>query len=144
MGQLDRRAYRGVGTALFTVCVEGRVHLFDNDAAHDVCRGALAASVGRGLWRVPAYCFMPDHVHILAEGTCAASDVWLSVVRFKCVTGEWFRDRDRRGRWQSGFDARTVESGEGCEAAALYVWNNPVRAGLVSRWQDYPYSGALL
>jgi hypothetical protein len=68
--------------------------------------------------------------------------MWLAVVQFKQVTGAWFRDMDRRGRWQRGFDARILEDGEGCEQAALYVWNNPVRAGLVTSWRDYPFSGS--
>ncbi len=29
-------------------------------------------------------------------------------------------------------------------AAAAYIWENPVRAGLVAQWRQYPYLGAVV
>lgn len=42
-------------------------------------------------------------------------------------------------RWQPGCFDRLLRSDESLEEKWLYVEENPVRAGLVSRWQDWPY-----
>jgi hypothetical protein len=44
--------------------------------------------------------------------------------------------------WQSEFFDRLLRSGESARQKWEYVEQNPVRAGLVKRADEYPYSGA--
>jgi putative transposase len=108
---------------------------------------AHLGSLQEGLWknycRADAYCFMPDHLHVLVTGVVEAADAWHGIVVYKQMTGHWFWASGHSARWQDGFDVRFLEPGCAVEAAAAYVLNNPVAAGLVQAWDDYPHSGSI-
>ena len=114
-----------------------------SDALVAVFRTELAAALRRRICCAPAYCFMPDHLHVLVQGCHENSDAWLAVVQFKRQTGMWLAENTDETRWQKGFHAKPIEPLDGIEGVALYVWNNPVRAGLAEAWHEYPYSGAI-
>jgi len=42
--------------------------------------------------------------------------------------------------WQKGFFDHVLRSAESYSQKWHYVRENPVRAGLISRWEDWPYS----
>ncbi len=48
-----------------------------------------------------------------------------------------------RGLWQEGYYERVLRSDEATETVVRYVLDNPVRAGLVQRAEDYSFSGAM-
>jgi REP element-mobilizing transposase RayT len=92
-------------------------------------------------YRLNGYCLMPDHLHALlspADSGRALRD-WLR--DFKSYTTNQYRKQARKKRlWQeSGFDhvCRTEET---AEKVLTYIVNNPVRAGLIERWQDWPWT----
>jgi putative transposase len=119
-----------------------REPIFFEDGDQDVYRDLLAAQTARRGVEVWAYCLMPNHVHlILTPGDVAG--IGLAV-------GEAHRRYtnfiNARGRWtghlfQSRF-ASVVMDEDHLIAAARYVPMNPVRAGLVARAQDWPWSSA--
>jgi putative transposase len=43
--------------------------------------------------------------------------------------------------WQKGFFDHVLLSAESYSQKRHYVRENPVRAGLASRWEDWPYLG---
>jgi REP element-mobilizing transposase RayT len=45
--------------------------------------------------------------------------------------------------WQKGFFDHVLRSGESYSAKWAYVRENPVRAKLVRRWEDWPYLGEI-
>jgi hypothetical protein len=47
-----------------------------------------------------------------------------------------------RGLWQAGYYDRILRHDEDSLTVVRYILENPVRAGLVSRFSDYPYSGS--
>lgn len=51
--------------------------------------------------------------------------------------------RNDAGRWQPNFYDHLIRSGEDWREQAWYIALNPVRAGLVSRFADYPFTGSL-
>jgi len=138
-----RETVRGLGTALFTVCLAGRVKAFTEGALVAKFVRHLEEALWRHYCRADAYCFMPDHLHVLITGVSENADAWQAMVKFKQVTGAWFWRNRPSVRWQSGFDVRFLNHGESVEAAARYVHNNPVRAGLVESWDEYRYSGVI-
>ena len=92
---------------------------------------------------VYAYCLMPDHVHLLAamtsrESITGAIRAWKSLC---------YRERHRRGDsarfWQRCFYDHDIRDDEGLFDVATYVLENPVRAGLVKNFHDYPLCGSL-
>jgi hypothetical protein len=52
--------------------------------------------------------------------------------------------RDIAPLWQRRFYDHALRASESIEIVAGYIWNNPVRAGLVSEADDYPFSGSLV
>jgi REP element-mobilizing transposase RayT len=87
---------------------------------------------------------MPDHVHMLVSplgerkrSLTAFMQAWKSSVTLR------LRSHGVRGRvWQREFFDRLLRSGESAQQKWEYVEQNPVRAGLVKRADEYPYSGA--
>ena len=51
------------------------------------------------------------------------------------------RKLDRRGRvWQTESFDRVLRSSESLDAKVAYVLENPVRGGLVDRWENHPWA----
>ena len=46
--------------------------------------------------------------------------------------------------WQKGFKEHRIKDADDYRAHVEYIWNNPVRARLVVRPEDFPYSSARL
>ncbi len=89
---------------------------------------------------VLAYCFMPDHLHVLLQGS-ADSRLVSFMQRFKQVTGYGFKRRRGQPLWQRSYYDHVLRREEDKEEMAQYIWNNPVRAGLVTSLDEYPFSG---
>ncbi len=62
---------------------------------------------------------------------------------FKIKSSRKCAAREGRTLWQKGFYEHILRPGESVESVAWYIWLNPVRKGMVSRAQDYPFSGSL-
>jgi putative transposase len=91
-----------------------------------------------------AYCFMTDHLHLLVEGTHHSSDLRRFAKIAKQRVAYSFRIEFGVARvWQEGYDERVLRSDEATEVVIRYILENPVKARIVSRAEDYPYSGAL-
>lgn len=102
--------------------------------------GALTRSCDACGFQVQAFCFMPDHVHILTSG--ADSQPLLRFVQhFKQLSGYAYKQATGAHLWQTSFWDRVLRSDEDLIATARYIWGNPVRSGLVERPEDYPFSG---
>lgn len=87
---------------------------------------------------------MPDHLHVLLR---LAGDESLShlVNRVKSVTARAAVEAASglKPIWMRGFHDRAIRNEAECEMAARYVLENPVRAGLVARVEDYPYRACI-
>ncbi len=87
---------------------------------------------------------MPAHLHLLVEGEHESSDLRrfarLSKQRVSYVHRTQFRIKTT---WQDGYFERVLRAEEATEVVVRYVLDNPVRAGLVTQAEDYPFSGAL-
>lgn len=101
----------------------------------------LRAAAGSRM-AILAYCFMPDHVHLLVEGLSDDSDGRLFIARAKQFSGSHFQKQFGVSLWQRyGFE-HTLRSDEGALSVARYILENPVRSGIVKRVQDYPFLGS--
>jgi putative transposase len=93
---------------------------------------------------VLAYCFMPDHVHLLVEGDAPSADVRRFVWRVKQRSGYAYQRLVAARLWQRSWWDRVLRSEQQTWEVVCYLLENPVRAGLVERPLDYPYSGSLV
>lgn len=91
---------------------------------------------------VLAYCFMPDQVHLLVAGRSESSSLRDFVRRAKRHTGYHWRVRHGGRLWQRYSWDKVLRDEEQTAVVVRYILENPVRAGLVARPLEYPYSGS--
>jgi REP element-mobilizing transposase RayT len=85
---------------------------------------------------------MPDHVHLLVEGTAADSDLRQFIKSTKQSSGRVYsRIHDER-LWDEGYHDRVLRKEADVREIARYILWNPVRAGLTTTPTEYPYLGS--
>jgi putative transposase len=136
--------YRGIHRYSVTFCTFERRSLFTeealvNDVLLQIMRAASAQQVA-----ILAYCFMPDHVHMLVAGTRPDSDIRRFLTLAKQLSGYWFKRTHRRSLWQRSAWERVLRAEDNTSATIRYILANPVRAGLVKEPMDYRFSGSLV
>lgn len=117
----------------------GRV-AFRDDAERGQLICLMESTVSRFGWSCRSYCLLSTHYHLLVATPCpaiAAGMQYLNGRYAQCVN--WSR-RERGHLFEGRYGAVLVEN----EAHALevyrYVALNPVRAGLVRKAEDWPWS----
>ena len=93
-------------------------------------------------FEILTYCFMPDHVHLLVEARDDGADGKAFIARSKQYSGFHFKARTGNRLWQRDSFERVLRDTEGSLAVSRYILASPVRAGLVARPLDYPFSGS--
>jgi putative transposase len=141
--RLPGYAYRGRVVAVFTLCAYAKGPALASERIAEALAAMLAAAARKNGCRVLAYCFMPDHVHLVLQGLDDESDLRKTVADFKQATGFWFARNEKNVRWQKDFYDRIVRSPHHVAAEVRYVLENPVRKGMVADYQDYPFHGSI-
>jgi putative transposase len=129
-----------------TTCVAGRRALLANETVHAILREEWKGLWSRHDWAVGRYVIMPAHVHFFLMASRTSSRP-LSIVVGKWK--EWKAKRVLRGLgerpplWQAEFFDHVLRSDESKSEKWIYVRENPVRAALVAKAEDWPYSGSV-
>ena len=140
--RLPRDAYHGEVTVAFTVCVEKKRPLFIDTSVVDLFVRFLISAIKKNDSMALIYCFMPEHVHLILQGTTFSANVWRAIVDFKQQSGFWLGEHRQMYRWQRGFFDHIIRQNEDLSAQIRYISQNPIRRGLVQAWDEYPYTGA--
>ena len=140
--RLDDFCYVGLAQYFLTFCVRGRHKVFICDTAVNSALLHIRESARLQQFSILAYCFMPDHVHLLVEATSAVSDLRAFVSRAKQYSGAAYALKHGGPLWQRGYYERILRRSEDAKSIARYIVNNPVRAELVLSPSDYPYLGS--
>jgi putative transposase len=82
---------------------------------------------------------MPDHLHLLVEGTAPDSNFRSFMRYLRRRTALEYRRLTLLDLWQDGYFERVLRDGEATATVIAYILENPVRAGLVRHWADYPF-----
>jgi len=122
-----------------TVCILNRESLLNNHSALDAVRHAWQAA---GQWRVGEFLFMPDHIHVF----CVPGVLHPESLKAWCRY--WKRLASQhlpllKGKWQMDVWDTQMRNADHYVEKLVYVRQNPVRRGLVSRWDDWPYRGVM-
>jgi REP element-mobilizing transposase RayT len=120
-----------------TVCVAHRRTIL---ACAEVDRGVRETFDAMDRWQVLVWVLMPDHFH----GLVAPMDRRQSISTWS----RWFKygvnERiSPKISWQSGCFDRIIRSEESLGEKGAYIWENPVRAGLVTSAEMWPWKGGL-
>lgn len=120
-----------------------RADIFEDDSDRTLFLDILAKVVARYNWLCHAYCLMGNHYHLLIEtpeGNLSAGMRQLNGV----YTQAFNRTHQRDGHLFKGrFKSILVEKDSYLLELSRYTVLNPVRAGLVTKPEHYPWSSYL-
>ena len=118
----------------------GRARTFFGDDDYALYRDLLAASCRAADVEIWAWCLMPNHVHLILLPSDADGLRRALAPMHRRYAGIIHARRKRTGHfWQGRFGCVAMDE-EHLGAALRYVALNPVRAGLVARAADWPWS----
>lgn len=86
-----------------------------------------------GIWWAHLAVLMPDHAHLLLS--------FPQERRLQTTISKWkeWTAKSLEIDWQRDFFEHRLRRDESHREQADYILNNPVRAGLVQQWEDWPY-----
>jgi len=134
--------YAGKRAYFVTVCCKNRRPVFRNAGAVSLALHILRELSIRHEFAVHAYCFMPDHAHLLVEGLSPTSNLLEFVARFKQQSAFAYRREFGGVLWQPKAYDHVLRRADAMEDVAWYIWLNPVRKGLSREAWDYRFSGS--
>ena len=142
---VPKRGLRESGGVVFHVLNRGvrRMTVFEDAPAYRSFMRALQEGQDRTSIRLLAYCVMPNHFHLVVwparDGQMVEFMRWFQMVHSK----RWHQYRQTEGAgalYQGRYKAFPVQDGRHFLTVCRYVERNPLRAGLVSRAEDWPWS----
>lgn len=142
VARLPAQNYLGRQTYFVTICCDHRApHLHEQTTAHGIL-ALLQECAACHSFVLHAFCLMPDHLHVLAEGTRDRCDLPEFIRLFKQRTSFEFRKSHRRPLWERSYYDHILRPSDRVEDVACYIWWNPVRQKLCARPHEFPYSGS--
>ena len=143
--RLDAEFYRGQAIVHWTMAMENRATGWVDAKFHAGLREALVHVCARYGLACPVYCMMPDHAHFLLAGLRGESDQRGGVRMLRREFGRLLPEGFSLQRQAHDHVLREEERERGAfENMAGYVLQNPERAGLVERWEEYQFSGSIV
>ena len=133
--------YLGCQWYFVTVCAHERVNYFRGKSLSNRVLRVLKEESAKHFFFVRAFCLMPDHLHLLLQGSSLNADLLKFMNGFKQRTSHDYWVRNGKTLWQVSFYDHVLRGEDAPGDVAWYIWLNPVRAGLVEKAEDYPYSG---
>ncbi len=142
MGRLTHRTAPGTSYFVTTKAWQNRA-LFRVAEIAEIVIQTMLDYRHKGEYLLHEFVLLPDHLHVLITPSSANS---LEKAMQFIKGGSSYRLHQQRGRkidlWHAGFHDWTIRDAADWDSKALYIRQNPVKAGLVERPEDWPYSSA--
>lgn len=142
---MPRTARASVGGYCYHVLNRGngRAKVFHAEGDYQAFVGLLSQASQRVPMRLLAYCLMPNHVHLALwphqDGDLSKWMQWLLTAHVR----RYHRWHESSGHvWQGRFKAFPIEHDAHLLTVLRYIEQNPMRAGLVARAEDWRWSSA--
>jgi putative transposase len=124
------------------MCTYARQKHFSDTAIGEAVRTQLLSTAARWDVEIVAYCFMPDHLYLLVEGTSERADCRKYADTFRRTSGFQFRQERESRLWQEGYFDRVLRDEDATLDVVSYIVLNPVKAGLCTDARSYLLSGS--
>ena len=128
-----------------TSCTNNRKRLLACEMAADILRVEWQNARLQHGWAIGRYVFMPDHVHFFCAPYRDAKPLSMFMAKWKEWTSKRLNSELRltNSLWQKEFFDHLLRSRESYGAKWHYVRENPVRAGLVAKVEEWPWQGEI-
>ena len=134
--------YLGPRAYFVTICCDCRKPHFSSPAFAQRAVDLLLENTSKFSFLLHAFCVMPDHLHLLAEGAAPHADLREFVRLFKQHTAFAFRKLFRNRLWEKSYYDYVLLPSDSIERLACYIWWNPVRKHLCACPQEYSFTGS--
>ncbi len=126
-----------------TVCVAQRRPLLTKRGIAEALRSAWAQSPELHRWAVGRYVIMPDHVHFFARAYPDAKPLSGLIRDWKKWTSRHISAALSVPApiWQAEYFDHVLRSAASYDEKWQYVFANPMRAGLVTQPEEWPFAG---
>jgi putative transposase len=141
---LPHFSYRGFHRYFLTWCCDGRALRFVTVEPINLVRSQIVRAAEPSGMAIVAWCYMPDHLHLLVEGTRPDADALRFINAAKQGSGFQFSRRFGDRLWQRYGHERVLRGDEDTRTVVRYLIENPVRAGLATDVRQYPHIGSQL
>ncbi|MCE9518249.1 MAG: hypothetical protein K8R87_01575 [Verrucomicrobia bacterium] len=142
--RLDRSAYRGHAVVHWTLTLEARSAGWLNPSFHAAFRELMLHAAAREGLFCPAYCMMPDHLHLVWMGLNPATDQRNAMAFLRTHLKRNIAPAQFQRQAHDHVLKEDERKQDTFAKACLYALKNPVRAGLVSDARDWEYLGAII
>jgi putative transposase len=134
--------YVGFHRYSLIICTRDRESLFRDARVVTPVLTTIRQCAATCDFAVFAYCFMPDHLHLIVSATADSADLRAFISRWKQRAGYEHRQRTGQFLWQPSYFDHVLRDEEEMQRAVRYVLDNPIRKGLVTEFTEYPFSGS--
>ena len=126
-----------------TACTSKRRKILATSAIHQSFLKFGEDGPKYGAW-IGAYVLMPDHLHlfVVVDDEKVRLTDWTKSLK-NALSKRLRSEGVSTPHWQKGFFDHVLRSAESYSGKWDYVRENPVRAGLVNSWQDWPFRGEI-
>jgi putative transposase len=140
--RLPQEAYIGQRWYFVTLNAERRRQIFSEGRVLNILLGTLRVACVKHGFDIYAYCFMPDHIHLEAVGIAAESRLSGFMRTWKGTSTVPLRELGFDDPLQKTYWDHILRPEDDPNAVAWYIFNNPVRKGLVNDPRAWPYNGS--
>jgi putative transposase len=120
--------------------LHGGIDFLQRPAVLDIIRTKLRRMEEDGLVEFHAFCIMPNHIHLVMDVRTSGQPLYDIMKAFKGATSRYANQllgRTGRHFWQYESYDHVVRRGS-LERIIRYVIMNPVKAGLIANWIEWP------
>ncbi|HEY3397787.1 MAG TPA: transposase [Armatimonadota bacterium] len=138
--RLDPSVYGASGYAVHVILGSYRRRpIFRRDApVSRLVVNTLTDMAAESAVKLYVYCLMPDHLHFISAVQSGGRDLQRFIQVFRRRLTYATRDDFPPSLWQRSFYDHVLRDADHLGELCAYVVNNPMRKGLVERWEDYP------
>ncbi|PIZ17887.1 hypothetical protein COY52_02300 [Candidatus Desantisbacteria bacterium CG_4_10_14_0_8_um_filter_48_22] len=135
--------YTGTHAYFITILTHERKEIFISPETVNNVLSILKETILQD-FNIAAYCFMPDHLHLLLLSKSPKSDLKRVIKDFNQKSGFMFIRQFKKKLWHISYYDHILRKEEELLETAKYIFNNPVRKGLVNSFKEYPFSGSMM
>ena len=146
-GKLPRLSapfYQARAIVHWSMTIDGRARGWLDERFHYRFREILLHTMSSFHLACPAYCLMPDHMHMVWMGLCSRSDQLLAARFFRRHLNRVLHPVNLQKQPYDHVLREEERKRDAFQSVVFYILNNPVRADIVSKTEEYPFAGCMV